>query len=145
VAVIGAIGVATHSSSAASPSRSRSRGGVVVTPRLKRALQSEILVLRSAQPRGPLVFANGSRAQAPGSRVPRVPLIPERGVPCFVAGGAACPEIPCQWFASAPAPAVYTTSSTVTVAPGTRRKVGAGPAASCKRRAPRKLVLVAGP
>ncbi|HWF34327.1 MAG TPA: hypothetical protein VG295_03120 [Solirubrobacteraceae bacterium] len=129
--VIAAIGVvvATQSSGAARGSAPpRASGAVVVTPRLKRLLQSEISTLRAAQP----------RARAPGT----VPRAPDRGVPCYVAGR--CSEIPCRWFASAGV--VFKRSSTAIVVPGTpRRKVAAPACGRGRARAPHKLVLVSGP
>lgn len=136
IVVIVVIGVAieTQISSAADPGRARSAvGRVAVTRTLKRMLQSEISTLRAAQPTAPRAMA-----------VPRgrgLPIVPEQGVTCFVAGGSSrCPEIPCREFASAPA--VLRLGSTAVIRPGASRKVTAP---ACRRHAPRILVLVSGP
>jgi hypothetical protein len=130
VLVIAALGVviATRSSNAAGPARPPR--SVVVSTGLERRLQSEIKTLRSGQP------------TAPRTVPPAV-----GGVPCYIAGGSRCSEIPCRQFASPPA-VLLRKSSTAVVVPGARRRklvAPRAPRAACIRRVPGKLVPVSGP
>lgn len=135
VLVIAAIGVviATRGSNAASPARAAR--SVVASPGLERQLQSEIKTLRLGQPTAP-------RTVPPA--VPRTVPPAVGGVPCYVAGGSRCSEIPCKEFANAPA-VLLRRSSTVIVVPGARRRKLVAPPAACTRHAPAKLVPVSGP
>ncbi|HWF51019.1 MAG TPA: hypothetical protein VG294_10300 [Solirubrobacteraceae bacterium] len=125
VIVIAALGVviATRSSNAAGPARAPR--SVVVSAGLRRQLRSEIKTLRLGQP----TVARRAPAVAPGVG----------GVPCYVAGGFRCSEIPCTRFARVPA-VPFRKSSTVIAVPGARRRTLVEPRAACIRHAPGKLV-----
>jgi hypothetical protein len=139
VLVIAAIGVviATRGSNAASPARAAR--SVVASPGLERQLQSEIKTLRLGQPTAPRTVPPAVPRTVPRTVPPAV-----GGVPCYVAGGSRCSEIPCKEFANAPA-VLLRRSSTVIVVPGARRRKLVAPAAACTRHAPGKLVPVSGP
>lgn len=105
IVVVAALGAVIAEGVASSSARGRAAGQAVVTPRLKLRLSSEIARLRAGQPRAPRVLA-----------LPRLPLNPERGIRCFVAGGPLrCSEIPCREFVNGGA--VYAPSVTVTRLP----------------------------
>ena len=138
VALMGALGLAGCGSSTATPKPAhRGAARVKVTPRLKRALSSEVSTLHRAQPKAP-------RA----ATVPSVTVVPENGVPCLVAGSAAPGSTPCSATACrefARAPAVYR-PPTVVIAGPARRALKLGPARRALKRicvrVPHKLVPV---